>query len=76
MAPLTQKEVLKRLTVVYREISVLQMDVKTICEEAAEVLPEADLPSLKKLAQLLAKDKVGFEVEKLKSFLELADELA
>jgi hypothetical protein len=74
---LTPKKVLTDLVAIYREINLLSEDTKALIAEAKEVLPEdVDVAAINKLAKLIALAKEGEAVEKMKSFIELTEELA
>ena len=71
---LTNKEVVERLVNIYREVSLLQEDSKSILGEAKE--QGLDHSTLNKVAKAIANDKVGDVEEACQKFLDLAEEVA
>lgn len=77
MNKLTPKKVLTDLVAIYREINLLTEDTKILISEGKEVFgDDVDVAAIKKLAKLIAAAKEGEAVEKMKSFIELTEELA
>lgn len=74
---ITKKQVLEKLLSIYREIDMLTEDAKAINENAVEELGDKVLiGNINKLAKLMAKETEANAVEKMKSFIELTEELA
>lgn len=77
MEKLTPQKVFNNLKNVYVEILTLEQDAKGIIDEAKDVLPEeVDVAAIAKLAKLAAKSKENDAIEKMKAFIELAEELS
>lgn len=77
MQKLTNKVVFDRLVALYGEIATLELDVAAVVDEARDVLGESiDLPQVKKIAKLVATEKLGSTVEKTNAFLAAVEELA
>jgi uncharacterized protein (UPF0335 family) len=70
---LTNKEVVERLVNIYREVSLLQEDSKSILSEAKE--QGLDHSTLNKVAKAIANDKVNDVEEACQKFLDLAEEV-
>ncbi len=71
---LTNKEVVERLVNIYREVSLLQEDSKSILSEAKD--QGLDHSTLNKVAKAIANDKVADVEEACQKFLDLAEEVA
>jgi len=77
MQKLTNKVVFDRLVTLYGEIATLELDVAAVVDEAKDVLGDSiDLPQVKKIAKLVATEKLGSTVEKTNAFLAAVEELA
>lgn len=77
MQKLTNKVVFDRLVALYGEIATLELDVAAVVDEAKDVLGDSiDLPQVKKIAKLVATEKLGSTVEKTNAFLAAVEELA
>lgn len=77
MEKLTQKIVFDRLVALYGEVATLEQDIALVVEEAKDVLgDEIDLAQVKKIAKLVATEKLGGAVEKTNAFLAAVEELA
>ena len=77
MEKLTNKVVFDRLVALYGEIATLELDVAAVVDEAKDVLGDSiDLPQVKKIAKLVATEKLGSTVEKTNAFLAAVEELA
>lgn len=77
MEKLTVKTVYDRLVALYGELATLELDIAAVVEEAKDVLgDEIDLPQVKKIAKLVATEKLGSTVEKTNAFLAAVEELA
>lgn len=77
MEKLTVEVVYKRLVALYGEVATLEQDIASVVEEARDVLgDEIDLPQVKKIAKLVATQKLGSTVEKTNAFLAAVEELA
>ncbi len=70
---LTNKEVVERLVNIYREVSLLQEDSKSILSEAKD--QGLDHSTLNKVAKAIANDKVNDVEEACQKFLDLAEEV-
>ena len=70
----TQQELYQRFVNIYLEIYTLNEDVKQLSEEVKENYPDTDLVNMKKVAKMVAEQKVGESVTKANEFLEAVDE--
>ena len=70
----TQQEMYQRFVNIYLEICTLNEDIKQLSEEVKENYPDADLVNMKKVAKMVAEQKVGESVIKANEFLEAVDE--
>ena len=70
----TQQELYQRFVNIYLEIYTLNEDIKQLSEEVKENYPDIDLVNMKKVAKMVAEQKVGESVIKANEFLEAVDE--
>lgn len=70
----TQQELYQRFVNIYLEIYTLNEDIKQLSEEVKENYPDIDLVNMKKVAKMVAEQKVGENVTKANEFLEAVDE--
>ena len=70
----TQQELYQRFVNIYLEIYTLNEDIKQLSEEVKGNYPDIDLVNMKKVAKMVAEQKVGESVIKANEFLEAVDE--
>lgn len=70
----TQQTLYQRFVNIYSEIYTLNDDIKQLSEEVKESYPDIDLVNMKKVAKMVAEQKVGDGVTKANEFLEAVDE--
>lgn len=70
----TQQELYQRFVNIYLEIYTLNEDIKQLSEEVKENYPDIDLVNMKKIAKMVAEQKLGDGVTKANEFLEAVDE--
>ena len=72
-SPMTNKELFDKLVPIFREILVLEDDIKTLRDDAKE--SELDFPAIAALAKAQARRKFSSVVEKAEYTIKLAGEL-